>query len=225
MLRLVIYLVSFTLSITAFCQETTEPTEIIETTEIVETIPVTNSLPEIGELKIQYLTKELEPEELYRLASFYLSEQLFLQSAELYGQYLEQPDLPTQRIAAAHYNRALSLFSMQLYTSALPEFLYAYHYNDSLNDALRMVGTIYFLNKDKEKSLEYWLQYLDKASDSPEKTAIQKAVDLLSDPAFRFDPEEEEVEDKTLEPRETWPFLNPDSIPNPDAKYQKKRIV
>ncbi len=225
MLRLVICCVFFLFSVTAFSQETTTETiETSETTSVVEVIE-NHSLPEIGELKIQYLTKELEPEELYRLASFYLSEQLFLQSAELYGQYLEQPDLPTQRIAAAHYNRALSLFSMQLYTSALPEFLYAYHYNDSLNDALRMVGTIYFLNKDKEKSLEYWLQYLDKASDSPEKTAIQKAVDLLSDPAFRFDPEEEEVEDKTLEPRETWPFLNPDSIPNPDAKYQKKRIV
>ncbi len=222
MWRFVLYYIFFLFSVTAFGQETTESDEV--TTETVEVVEVTTSLPEIGELKIQYLTKDLEPEELYRLASFYLSEQLFLQSAELYGQYLEQKDIPPQRIAVAHYNRALSLFSMQLYKSALPEFLYAYHYNDSLNDALRMVGTIYFLNKDKDKSLEVWQQYLAKASDSPEKTAIQKAVDLLSDPAFRFDPEEE-IEDKTLEPRETWPFLNPDSIPNPDAKYQKKRIV
>ncbi len=209
MSRFVIYCVFFLLSGTAFGQNVVAPA-------------APTSLPEIGELKIQYLTKDLEPEELYRLASFYLSEQLYLQSAEFYGQYLQKKDLPTQRISSAHYNRALSLFSMQLYDSALTEFQNAYHYDESLNDALRMVGTIYFLQKNKDKSLENWLQYLSKAEDSPEKTAIQKAVDLLSDPAFRFDPEEE---DKTLEPQQTWPFLNPESIPNPDAKYQKKRII
>ncbi|MGL4676272.1 MAG: tetratricopeptide repeat protein [Brevinema sp.] len=212
-----IFIVFFSLMMPIFAQDL-PPEDIVtlpKSNELEETI-----LPEFGELKLKLLLSDLSLEELYRLASFYLSEQLYLQAAELYGQFLEK-DIPSPRIAVAHYNRALSLFSLALYESALPEFLNAYHYNKTLYDALRMVGTIYFLQKNKEKSLEIWQEYLEKnTEDSPNKVAIEKAVQLLSDPAFQF-PEEQ----KTPNTQKTWPFLNPEIIPNPDAEYQKKRVI
>ena len=86
-------------------------------------------MPELGELKIRYLTKNITHHELFRLASFYLSEQLYQYASELYGHFLElnlDEPIYQQRIAIAFYNRALALFSLKLYSSALPEFQQAY---------------------------------------------------------------------------------------------------
>ncbi|MGL5955097.1 MAG: hypothetical protein ACRC0X_00605 [Brevinema sp.] len=204
----IIFLMFFILTVPIFSQESLEENQVV--------------LSEFSDLKLRFLTTDLSAEELYRLASFYLSEHLYLQASELYGQYLEKNKSTndTQRVMAAHYNRALSLFSLELYESALPEFFNAYHYEETLYDALRMIGTIYFLQKNKEKSLEIWQEYLEKnTEDSSQREAIEKAVLLLSDPAFQFS------EEKKPETKKTWPFLNPEIIPNPDAEYQKKRII
>ena len=193
-----------------------------------EVVPASILLPELGELKIQYLTDTITHHDLFRLASFYLSEQLYHPAAELYGHFLElnvDDPIYKQRLATAFYNRALALFSLELYSSALPEFQEAYFYNNKLYDALRMIGTIHFLNQDKENTLIVWQQYLDaNTTPSPERTAIENALNLLSDPEFSFTEEEEEKE-KPESSNKSWPFLNPEIIPNPDSKYEKKRII
>ncbi len=194
------------------------------TTEIENLPPL---LPELGELKIKYLTESITHHDLFRLASFYLSEQLYHPAAELYGRFLElniDDPIYKQRLATAFYNRALALFSLELYSSALPEFQEAYFYNDKLYDALRMIGTIHFLNQDKENSLAVWQQYLDaNTTPSLERSAIENAVTLLSNPEFAFPEEKSEETPKSQD--KSWPFLNPDIIPNPDSKYEKKRII
>ncbi len=56
---------------------------------------------------------------------------------------------------------------------------------------------------------------------------MENAVKLISDPAFEFEqnePAEEEAQ-KSVDIIEIWPFLNPEIIPNPDADYQKKRVI
>lgn len=204
--------------------QTVEPnTPLVESSdEKQKSIP----LPELGTLKLKYLSSTITLEELYRLASFYLAEQQYHQASELYGQYIEltsSQDVTTERLATAYFNRALSLFALNLYDSSLLMFQNAYHYNNSLNDTLRMIGTIYFLQKNKEKSLEIWTQYIETTPDSsPHKQAIQNALNLLLDPNFTFETEKKKPLPKN---QQSWPFLNPDIIPNPDAKYQKKRVV
>ncbi len=184
-------------------------------------------MPELGELKIRYLTKNITHHELFRLASFYLSEQLYQYASELYGHFLElnlDEPIYQQRIAIAFYNRALALFSLKLYSSALPEFQQAYEYNNKLHDALRMIGTIYFINQDKEKALSAWKEYLlINITPSSERISVEQAVTLLSDPNFSFT--QEELNKTPKLPNNTWPFLKPDIIPNPDSKYEKKRII
>ena len=186
-------------------------------------------LPELGELKIKFLEGDIEEENLFRLASFYLSYQLYHQAAEFYGLYTDKvaqdPKL-IQRKATAHYNRALSLFSLQIYKPALKEFNLAY-YHGKIADALRMAGTVTFLQKNKEKSLEYWNKYLsENATPSPERSAIENAVGLLMSPDFEF--EKEEVSESTPSyntNNSSWPFLDPEIIPNPEATYDKKRVI
>ena len=205
----------------------TQPTDPNAPITTIETESLAPLLPELGELKIKYLTGTITHHDLFRLASFYLSEQLYHPAVELYGHFLElnvDDPIYKQRLATAFYNRALALFSLELYSSALPEFQEAYFYNDKLYDALRMIGTIHFLNQDKENTLIIWQQYLDaNTTPSPERTAIEKALSLLSDPEFSFT--EEEAEEKPESSNKSWPFLNPDIIPNPDSKYEKKRII
>lgn len=184
------------------------------------------NLPELGELKIKMLTKKLEDEELFRLASFYLSYQLYHQAAEIYKLYIEKIDNKSEldkRKAMAYYNRALSLFSLKLYDSALRNFSSAYYY-DNIIEALRMSGTIYFIKKNKQKSLEYWNQYLkENTTPSPNRTAIEQAIVYLSQLDFEFEDEKEKDTKNTN--NSSWPFLNPEIIPNPDSQYEKKRII
>lgn len=198
----------------------------------IETLPSLNSeesvsipaRPETGILKIKHLTEGLSLEELFRLASFYLSEQFYHQSITLYGQYLElQKDNTKTQKSHAHYNRALAMFSIQTYESAKEEFQNAYYLNEGLYDSLRMIGTIYYMQQNQQKSLDYWTQYLTKnTSISPERTAIEQAVALLSQPDFTFEEEESKTQTTT---NKSWPFLNPEIIPNPDSHYEKKRVI
>ncbi len=152
--------------------------EIVQITQQPQSSENTDA--ELGELKIKYLVGAIQPDELYRLASFYLSRGFYQQAAELYGQFLESGDDNYPRIVSAHYNRALALFSSDVYDSAADEFLTAYYFDDSLYDALRMAGTIYFLQKKKEQSLSVWEDYLAKnTAPSPERDAIENAVKLI----------------------------------------------
>lgn len=230
---MIVYIIflSFITSFT-FAQEAVETNPSQEITQEEKSLdsPVTTViLPELGELKLKYLSEEISLEEIYRLASFYMTENIYHKASELYGQYIDiaQNDktTPLKRMATASYNRALALFSLNLYQSALPLFMNSYYYDNTLIDALRMQGTIYFLQKNKNKTIELWKKYLEEAPESPQKKAIQDALNLISDPAFSFDSEEEEKESELPEDQQTWPFLNPDIIPNPDANYQKKRII
>ncbi|MGL4563249.1 MAG: tetratricopeptide repeat protein [Brevinema sp.] len=198
-----------------------------QTTKLAQTQDSnTNStiLPEIAELRLAFFDKGLSQEQLFRLASFYLSAQCYAKAAEIYGLFLSQKTENPHR-AIAHYNRALALFSLKAYESSAKEYWYAYEQNTNIYNALRMLGSIAFLKKDKNNSLRYWKKYLvENTNTCTERSAIEQAVTLLESTNFSFnnhDPENlvEEHSDTN------WPFKNPDTLPYPDALFKKKRVI
>lgn len=201
------------------------------TQSIVNTNSQAKFLPEIAELKLQFIQNGLEIDNLFRLASFYLSANQFEKAAIFYNLYIEKIEKKPKLIkikkldlANAHYNRALALFSLRLYHSAQKEFLLAYQRNSQLVDSLRMIGTIYYITQNKTQTLFYWNKYLiSNNTPSPERTAIEIGIKMLSDPNFSF---KKEDATNSLEKRNpTWPFLDPDTIPYPNSRYEKKRVI
>ncbi|MGL4394343.1 MAG: tetratricopeptide repeat protein [Brevinema sp.] len=202
----------------SFAQQVELPTDPAELGEL-PTNEVT--LPEIIDLRMEFLNEDISQEKLFRLASFYLSSKCYIKSAELYGFFLSRETENPHR-SIAHYNRALSLFSLGAYESSATEFWYAYDQNNQMFDALRMMGSIAYLKKDKGNSLFYWKKYLaENTVQSPERDAIVRAVALLESPGFTFETEGEPKQ----EPNPNWPFKNPDLLPYPDSGYDKKRVI
>lgn len=211
-------------NVLAFSQETQEITA-------VESVDKKEKLitPDIGELKYRFMKSDLNLEEVFTLASLYLSERFYYQSIELYSYFLNHQETLIKdtnnsiQVSFAFYNKALALFSLELYDSALTEFYNAYAINNKLYDSIRMIGTIYFQKKDKDKALEYWNNYLVLVPESTEeRNAIEKAVQVLQDLNFQFEKQQDEKQETSSQ---TWPFLNPDIIPNPDSEYEKKRVI
>ncbi|MGL4367051.1 MAG: hypothetical protein ACRCTQ_02040 [Brevinemataceae bacterium] len=194
---------------------------------------LSNTLPEIAELRLEFITQGLSEEKMFRLASFYLKEKLYGKASEFYGLYIEQKKQTRKKfsqeekiqLASAHYNRAISLFLLNWHDSAKNEFESAYRYNPSLHDSLRMIGTIYFVQKNKPKTLLYWKKYLAAETNlqHPERIMIEDAAAKIADPNFQFEPQILQPSYKTND--SLWPFINPDTIPYPDAIYEKKRVI
>jgi len=188
-----------------------------------------NTLPEIGALRLEFIQEDLDLTKLYRLATFYLTAQQFGKAITLYNIYIERmvrKKIVKLPLSSAYYNKALASYSIQLYDSAKKGFLLAYQLDNQLIDSLRMIGTIFYLKKDKINTLKYWKQYLLVGNNSSnEYLAIQSAILLLESPDFTFDdntPKEASPQEKRSP---TWPFLDPDIIPYPDAHYEKKRVI
>ncbi|MGL4388371.1 MAG: hypothetical protein ACRCTJ_03145 [Brevinema sp.] len=204
----------------SFAQSSEEKIKSVEQTNLTEIID--SFLPEIIELRLEFLQQDLSQEKLFRLASFYLSSKCYTKSAELYGLFLSRKTINPHR-SMAHYNRALSLFSLGAYESSATEFWYSYDQNNTLFDSLRMLGSIAFLKKDKINSLFYWKKYLEQnTNESPERSSIIQAIALLESADFSFEPKKAP---KSESINTNWPFRNPDTLPYPDSSFNKKRVI
>lgn len=189
--------------------------------------PENSALDELIELRLEFLEKDLSSENLFRLGSLYLVLGLYRNAADYYAlaaKQLEKKLSPETRTMASivYYNRGLALFSLKLYDSAKSMFKRSFENNDTLIDALRMLGTVFFIEKNKPETLKYWEQYLSLAPESMERSLIEEAVEKLKKTEFQF-PEANDVLENQDNP--AWPFLNPDTIPYPESYYQRKRVV
>lgn len=189
--------------------------------------PENSALDELIELRLEFLEKDLSYENLFRLGSLYFVLGLYRDAADYYilaAKQLENKLPPETKTMASivYYNRGLALFSLELYDSAKSMFKRAFENNDTLTDALRMLGTVFFIEKNKPETLTYWEQYLSLAPESTERSLIEEAVEKLKKPEFQF-PEAKDVLENQNNP--AWPFLNPDTIPYPESYYQRKRVV
>lgn len=63
------------------------------------------------------------------------------------------------------------------------------------------MGLVYFyLLKDKDKTISEWSQYITLAPDDPQKPEIQKAIDILKTPGFKFPVDPADVPVKIPDP-------------------------
>lgn len=191
-------------------------------------IQKTDPMDEFASLRGRHVVFGLPPEDLFRLANLYLISGIYPKSAELYAELIHSLEnypsaLSTEQrslyLARSHYNRGLALFTLGLYESAKANFERARYYDPANIEALRMLGSVGFAQKDKEAVERNWEGYLAAAPDGPVKESVQKALALIRSPDFRFDPEDSPL------PNPTWPFRSYETVPYPDALYEKKRVI
>lgn len=196
-----------------------------ETAQIV----AVNPIDELPSLRRKHVYEGLDTPDLFRLAGLYLVSGITAKSAELYAELIQKlekspPEIAKDErqtyLARSHYNRGLALFSLGLYESAEVNFERAFYYDKTNIEALRMLGSIAFTQKNKDKVKENWTAYLASAPEGLVKQAVQDALTKILSPDFSFDSKE----DKTPA-NPTWPFLNHETIPYPDALYEKKRVI
>lgn len=192
-----------------------------------------NLIPEILRLRKEQIEAKIQMDDLFSLASFYLSIELYGKSAEIYGLYIDKTyqedisDTVLLKRSQARFNRGLALFSQSNYRSSSEEFEQAYLDNPTLKNSLRMAGSASFLDKNINASIRYWEQYLNETTESsPERAAVEKALSIIKNPRFleRLKQNEESSESIEIE-KGLWNFLNPNNIPNPDSDFQKKRMI
>ena len=185
-------------------------------------------MEEFLSLRRRQALEVIPPEDTLRLSNLYLIQGLYSKSADLYAeliQQVEQSTLPQEErvsmLAQSHYNRGLALFTLKFYDSCRANFERALYYNPSNIEALRMIGTTAFMQQKKDDADTNWSAYLEKAPEGPVKVSVQAALDHLRSPDFSFEPPKKE----TSQTDELWPFRNFETVPYPDALYEKKRVI
>lgn len=214
----------FGLFATIFSQDTPPPPA--ESNQL-QTAPPADPMQELPSLRSRHALGGLPPEDLFRLANLYLVEGIYPKSAELYAELIHSLEyypavLPSEQrtlyLARSHYNRGLALFTLGLYESAKANFQRAGYYDSSNIEALRMLGSIAFAQKDKKEASLNWTAYVDSAPEGPIKESVKNALALLNSPDFQFEPSQPEA-------TPSWPFRNYETVPYPDALYEQKRVI
>ena len=185
-------------------------------------------MEEFLSLRRRQALEVIPPEDTLRLSNLYLIQGLYAKSADLYAeliQQVEQSMLPEEKrvsmLAQGHYNRGLALFTLKFYDSCRVNFERALYYNPSNIEALRMIGTTAFMQQKKDDADTNWSAYLERAPEGPVKTSVQAALNHLRSPDFSFEPPKKE----SSQSNELWPFRNFETVPYPDALYEKKRVI
>ncbi len=140
---------------------------------------------EMAEVLFQEVLKK-EPENALAysyLGDIYLKKQQYDGALNLYLKAIDiNPDL------AENYFRLGQIFYYKKNSNlALENFNKAYVKNNKLKTCLYQIGlTHLMLLRDKEKTIEYWENYIKAVPEDPQYDSIKRVIELLRDPNFKL---------------------------------------
>ena len=141
-------------------------------------------------LKMIVSTQPNHSKALSLMGDIYLFQKAYYKAIQAYERAVEVSSTPF----IEHFRMGQSYLELQQFNSAKDQFQRVYRLNPKMKTALFQMGYItLFHERSKQKTIEYWEQFIAEAPNDPQYEKVKRVIELLRDPNFKIPPHDSDI--------------------------------